>query len=98
MVGSWDDTDVLALEKASEGHSLLILGEAIIGRDSGVDATSLRNFLLRIEGDYGDNPYHGSFHGADVAADDAQLSLDAKFVEALDNRRFTGWLRRGRGA
>ena len=34
MVGSWDDTDVLALEKASEGHSLLILGEAIIGRDS----------------------------------------------------------------
>ena len=66
MVGSWDDTDVLALEKASEGHSLLILGEAIIGRDSGVDTTSLRNFLLRIEGDYGDNPYHGSFHGADV--------------------------------
>ena len=66
MVGSWDDTDVLALEKASEGHSLLILGEAIIGRDSHVDATNLRNFLLRIESDYGNNPYHGSFHGADV--------------------------------
>ena len=31
------------------------------------------------------------------AINDAQLSRDAKPAEALDNRRFVGWLRRGRG-
>ncbi|EGB04789.1 hypothetical protein AURANDRAFT_55037, partial [Aureococcus anophagefferens] len=66
MLASWEDNDVLQLEKASNGQAMLLLGEALIGSFDAVDKPTLNLFLLRISSDYGDNPYHSRAHGADA--------------------------------
>ena len=66
MLASWEDNDVLQLEKVSNGQAMLLLGEALIGSFDAVDKPTLNLFLLRISSDYGDNPYHSRAHGADA--------------------------------
>ena len=57
---SWD-YDTLALQEASGGHALLLLGEALLDRHGLYDACSVerataRRFFLALEACYGENP------------------------------------------
>jgi hypothetical protein len=67
------DYDTLALQEASGGHALLLVGEALFERHQlhdepcHVDRKVLHRFLRALEACYGDHEYHNSMHGADVA-------------------------------
>lgn len=68
---TWD-YDTLALHEASGGHSLLLVGEALLESHQlyepcHVDPAVARRFLRALEACYGDNCYHNAMHGADVA-------------------------------
>jgi len=71
-LGRWD-YDTLALQEASGGHALLLVGEALFERHQlhdepcHVHRKVLRRFLRALEACYGDHEYHNSMHGADVA-------------------------------
>ena len=66
------DYDTLALQEASGGHALLLVGEALfechkLHEHCHIDHVVLRRFLRALEACYGDHEYHNSMHGADVA-------------------------------
>jgi len=68
---TWD-YDTLALQEASGGHALLLIGEALfdfhqLHEPCHVDRAVARRFLRALEMGYGNNPYHNAMHGADVA-------------------------------
>ena len=68
---TWD-YDTLALQEASGGHALLLVGEALFERHKlhepcHVDRAVLHRFLRALEACYGDHEYHNAMHGADVA-------------------------------
>ena len=68
---TWD-YDTLALQEASGGHALLLIGEALFGfhqlhEPCHVERAVARRFLRALEMGYGNNPYHNAMHGADVA-------------------------------
>lgn len=68
---SWD-YDVIAINDATCGHALLTLGLALLDHHALFDLTAfdrptVSHFLTVVEAAYGDNPYHNSMHGADVA-------------------------------
>ena len=70
--GDWEkNNDVFALREASGGHELLVLGQALFEhcdllRAARIEPPTLEAFLLRLEVDYGDNPYHNTSHASDV--------------------------------
>jgi hypothetical protein len=66
------DGDVIALEEASGGHALYLIGHTLLSHHGLYEALSLdratvRRFLLALEATYGVGKYHNSIHGADVA-------------------------------
>jgi hypothetical protein len=68
---TWD-YDTLALQEASGGHALLLVGEALfewhkLHEPCHVDREVLHRFLRALEACYGDHEYHNAMHGADVA-------------------------------
>lgn len=68
---TWDH-DVFALHQASGGHALLLVGMALLERHDlfsscHLDRKTVQRLLLVMEAGYGDNAYHNSCHGADVA-------------------------------
>jgi cAMP-specific phosphodiesterase 4 len=68
---TWD-YDTLALQEASGGHALLLVGEALfewhkLHEPCHVDRAVLHRFLRALEACYGDHEYHNAMHGADVA-------------------------------
>jgi len=68
---TWD-YDTLALQEASDGHALLLVGEALfewhkLHEPCHVDRVVLHHFLRALEACYGDHEYHNAMHGADVA-------------------------------
>ena len=70
-LGTWD-YDTLALQEASAGHALLLVGEALfewheLHEPCHVDRAVLHRFLRALEACYGDHEYHNPMHGADVA-------------------------------
>ena len=70
MLKDWGG-DVLGLNAVSEGHALYFLALAVLNahglvQSCNIDLLKLRNFLLRIEAGYGNNPYHNSCHAGDV--------------------------------
>eukprot|EP00900_Chrysochromulina_parva_P024152 jgi/Chrpa1/6370/Chrysochromulina_OHIO_Genome00016442-RA len=70
-LGTWD-YDTLALQEASGGHALLLVGEALfewhqLHEPCHVERPVLHRFLRALEACYGDHEYHNSMHGADVA-------------------------------
>jgi hypothetical protein len=70
-LGTWD-YDTLALQEASDGHALLLVGEALfewhqLHEPCHVERPVLHRFLRALEACYGDHEYHNSMHGADVA-------------------------------
>jgi hypothetical protein len=70
-LGTWD-YDTLALQEASGGHALLLVGEALfewhqLHEPCHVDRKVLHHFLRALEACYGNHEYHNSMHGADVA-------------------------------
>ena len=70
-LAKWD-YDTLALQEASGGHALLLVGEALfewhkLHEPCNVDRKVLHRFLRALEACYGDHEYHNSMHGADVA-------------------------------
>ena len=70
-LGRWD-YDTLALQEASGGHALLLVGEALfewhnLHEPCHVDRAVLHRFLRALEACYGVQEYHNSMHAADVA-------------------------------
>ena len=68
---TWD-YDTLALQKASGGHALLLVGEALfewhkLHEPCHVDREVLHRFLRALEACYGGQEYHNAMHAADVA-------------------------------
>ncbi|KAL1508609.1 hypothetical protein AB1Y20_004706 [Prymnesium parvum] len=72
---SWGN-NMLALDEASGGHSLLLIGEALLNRHDlvshfNLDRVTIRRFLVAAEAAYAkpgcSKLYHNSIHGADVA-------------------------------
>ncbi|GLC47046.1 hypothetical protein PLESTM_002012800 [Pleodorina starrii] len=63
--------DIWALQGATQGHALSVLGFYLIQRAGlisrfGLSAVRLARLLRRIEAGYLDNPYHNAVHAADV--------------------------------
>jgi len=70
-LGRWD-YDTLALQEASGGHALLLVGEALfewhkLHEPCHVDRMVLHRFLRALEACYGGQEYHNAVHAADVA-------------------------------
>jgi ankyrin repeat protein len=66
------DGDVIALDEASGGHALYLIGHTLLSHHGlyealGLDRATVRRFLLALEATYGVGKYHNSIHGADVA-------------------------------
>jgi ankyrin repeat protein len=66
------DGDVIALDEASGGHALYLVGHTLLTHHGlydalGLDRATCRRFLLALEATYGVGAYHNSKHGADVA-------------------------------
>ncbi|GAX79398.1 hypothetical protein CEUSTIGMA_g6839.t1 [Chlamydomonas eustigma] len=69
-VGEWQ-FDIFALEEATSGHALSVLGFALITRTEAwrrysMDEDKLARFLMEIENGYTEKYYHCAAHGADV--------------------------------
>lgn len=79
--------DTIELEHSS-GHALFLMASEILEQHDCVsihnlDPVTFRQFLLRIESGYGNNPFHNSVHGADVMMI-ARLFLDEfGFIQKL---------------
>lgn len=63
--------DVIAIDEASRGHALYFIALGIFTEHNlieqcAIDLTTLKDFLLRLELNYGANEYHNSMHGCDV--------------------------------
>jgi hypothetical protein len=66
------DGDVVALDEASGGHALYVIGHTLLSHHGlyealSLDCATVRRFLLALEATYGVGKYHNSIHGADVA-------------------------------
>ena len=93
---SWD-YDTLALQEASGGHALLLLGEALLERHGLYDACSVerataRRFFLALEACYGNNAYHNAMHGADVAVGVHRFLSKFGLLERLSKLQLLGAL------
>ena len=86
-LGAWG-ADVIEIDRRSNGHSLLLLGELLFEHHGlievfSIDRPTLRVFLHALESGYGSNPYHNSIHGADVMLSTHLALTKLKLVERL---------------
>ncbi|KAL3911892.1 MAG: hypothetical protein SGPRY_008525, partial [Prymnesium sp.] len=97
---SWNN-DVFALHDESCGHSLVVIGEALLNRHDlishfNLDRACLRRFLLAAECSYArrgcDCLYHNSIHGADVALSTHLFLTKFRLIERLSKTQLLAML------
>ena len=84
---SWSN-DAILLDAESNGHALLLLGEAIFERHGLVEACALdrqkvRSFFAELGARYGRGQYHNAIHGADVMLSTHLFVTEFGLVERL---------------